>query len=157
MGKKEKEKTMAKKVFRFGMLVMVLVFGMAVIGCASSPTGGEADPALNGRWAEASGDSLTFNNGNLEIIMNGIPMMRGDYSTSGNRLTMKVTQINGSHPEFAGSGIGQGWFSRADFQALGATNSQLNQIYRTSTSTYSINDNRLSTRFFGTPSIFTKR
>jgi hypothetical protein len=146
---------MDKRTFRFGMLTMALALVMAA--CASTPTSGEIDPALNGTWVEASGDSIAFNNGTLNVIMNGVPMMRGEYFSNGNRLTMKVTQINGSHPEFANSGLGGGWSTRGDLQALGATSSQLNQIYQTSTSAYSITDNKLSTRFFGTASVFTKR
>jgi hypothetical protein len=148
---------MAKRVFRFGMFALALVFVMAVLGCASTPTDSEPDPAFNGTWTEASGDSLIFNNGNLEIVMGGIPMMRGEYSTGGGKITMKVTQINGSHPQFAGNNLEGGWYTRANFQALGASNSQLNQIFQSGTSVYSINDNILTMRFFGSPGIFTRR
>jgi hypothetical protein len=49
---KVKEKTMAKKSFRLGMLVMILVFGMTVVGCPpiddngnnNSDGGGNTDP-----------------------------------------------------------------------------------------------------------------
>jgi hypothetical protein len=107
---------MANKKILVRILVMVLVFGMGVLSCATTSTGGELDPALNGRWAESSSDSFTFNNGNLEVTMNGVLIMKGDYSTNGGKITMKVTQINGSHPEFADKGLERKWYTRADFQ-----------------------------------------
>jgi hypothetical protein len=94
----------------------------------------------------------------MSAILDGAPYMRGEYFSNGNQLTMKVTEFNGSHPDFANSGLGSGWITRADYQALlGATASQVNKAYPTSTSAYSITDNKLSMRFFGSPSVLTKR
>ena len=48
---------MAKENFWFGMLVMVLAFGMMVVGCNNDPTDKSTDSMLNGTWIGTGGTS----------------------------------------------------------------------------------------------------
>jgi hypothetical protein len=89
---------MANKRFWLGMLVMVLVFGMTVVGCDDGSTngGGGTDSALNGTWVDdEEGMELKLNNGNWEAS----GFMKGTYTTSGSNMTITTTHIHGDITE----------------------------------------------------------
>ena len=107
---------MANKRFWLGMLVMALVFGMTVVGCSDGSTDGDSgngggstsgsggvDSALNGTWIanEANGVdaseiilAVKFNNGNWEESIDGIPMVKGNYTTNSGTITIKITHVH---------------------------------------------------------------
>ena len=88
---------MANKKFWVGMLVMVLVFGMAVVGCdTGSGNGTTGGGGHNGSWAHVLGGIVTetittYNNGNFEIAISGIVTHRGTYVINGSRITRTYT------------------------------------------------------------------
>jgi len=90
---------MANKRFLLGILVMALVFGMALVGCASGPdsvpTG--ADPDLNGTWGSTT-DEMIFNNGNFENNYEGSPFFRGTYAASDGNIKVAITHYYGGNP-----------------------------------------------------------
>jgi len=62
-------------------------------------SGGAAEAAFNGTWVDDRyGDRVIFNNGNLELYIEGILGSRGTFTVSGNRMTMIVTHVNGGVP-----------------------------------------------------------
>ena len=69
---------MAKKIFWFGILTMILFFGMSLVGCSGS--------RLDGTWVDQRGTELLFDNGNLYISDGDLPYT---YITNGNNLSMK--------------------------------------------------------------------
>ncbi|WP_461245991.1 hypothetical protein [Treponema sp. R6D11] len=105
---------MVNKRFCFGILVMTLVFGMAVVGSAFG-----LDTALNGRWranarvGEYIGDIVeyTFLAGDFEILREYGPsdidlFLKGTYTTDdkGN-ISLKITHIyNTSKKEWVTNG-----------------------------------------------------
>jgi hypothetical protein len=142
---------MANKKFWLGMLVMVLVFGMTVVGCDPESTdsngngggggGGGTDHALNGTWTGiASGPNgvsavceFIFNNGNFEESVDGIPFVKGSYSTSGNFLTMTITHIWGVM-----GGLDSKWYTKNEWKTETGLDISI------PTSTYSVNGNTLT-------------
>jgi len=130
-----KEKKMANRKNWLGILVIVLVFGMTVVGCGDG-SGGGTDPALNGTWSSTNEDGveLTFNNGNYESKANGTLMGKGTYTTSGNKMTS-----TGTHYMY-----GSKLCTKADLKALGIPDDQLNRMFAPQTGTYSISGNTLT-------------
>ena len=113
---------MANRRFLLGMLIMVLAFGMTVIGCDNGTTGNGPDPDLNGTWGfTEEGFSLdyTFNNGSLEISMNYTPYEKATYTTSGNKLTMNITHVYGKSyfTEEIGIDLDAKWYTLTEFFA----------------------------------------
>ena len=93
---------MAKRNFGIGVLAIVLVFGMAVIGCDNDLTNGGTDPALNGTWGLIFEEweeeiLITFNNGNFEQLVFSAERqkggMRGTFTTNNGVLTMRLTHV----------------------------------------------------------------
>ena len=82
---------MINKRFWLGMLVIVLVFGMAVIGCDDGSGNGTENPggngtnvsALNGTWVSGPIE-LKLNNGTFEQMLNGTLDGKGTYNVNGN-------------------------------------------------------------------------
>jgi hypothetical protein len=108
--------------------------------------GASAVSALNGRWVR--GDSeITFNNGNFQIPDGNSQFLKGTYTTSGNNVTIKVTEAYGGHPTFQGM-VDSKWYTRSAMKTtkLGPhfTEAQLDDIYLTQTWTYSVSGNRLT-------------
>jgi hypothetical protein len=90
---------MTNKRLWLGMLVMVLAFGMTVIGCDDGSTddngGGGTDAALNGTWYSTTpGYDFYFklNNGHGESFINGNPHQKWTYTTSSGKMTENITQ-----------------------------------------------------------------
>ena len=69
---------MANKKFLVGILVMVLVFGMSVVGCGGN--------RLEGTWQQGQwGDTITF--GRNTVTIDG---ETGTFTTSRNNITMTL-------------------------------------------------------------------
>jgi hypothetical protein len=83
----KEEKTMVNKKIWLGILVMVLVFGMTVVGCD------EADE-LNGRWVNGT-SILVFDSGDFESSPGGVRTSKGTYTVNNGLLTQQVTHIHG--------------------------------------------------------------
>jgi len=137
-----------------GVLVIVLVFGMTVVGCGDGG-GGETDPALNGTWGYTDGSEsgkFTFNNGNFEATVdeNGVTEdgYKGTYTTSGNKITFQFTHLYYESK----------WLSKTDFKEMGASDSELNEMFTPQKMTYSISGNTLTmTNSEGSALILTKQ
>ena len=108
---------MKKMISSAGMLVMVLVFGIAVIGCDNGTTG--VDSALNGTWVSAERrEEFRFNNGSFEYWLGEQPILRGIYTTTDNNISIITTH---AHSDFFGDFIGEGpsrWVARAEFHEI---------------------------------------
>ena len=61
----------------FGILVIVLVFGMTIVGCGGN--------RLEGTWVDSDGYTITF--GRTTFTMDG---ENGTYTTSGNNITLNI-------------------------------------------------------------------
>ena len=72
---------MADKKIGLGILVMMLVYGMAIVGCTNN--------GLNGTWDIDEGDEwIIFDNGNVTVGTGQSVDGRGTYSVSGSTLTL---------------------------------------------------------------------
>jgi hypothetical protein len=81
---------MINKKFWLGILVIVLVFGILVLGCDEN---GKYDSSLNGTWVDDYDDIIiTFKDGNFEISDEDGPLVKGTYTTKDDKITMTVTQ-----------------------------------------------------------------
>ena len=74
---------MAKKNLWIGFLVMVLVFGMMVIGCNNSVD-------VTGIWVDIEGREHRFINGNFENSF-----LKGTYNIERGKIEFKVTHVTG--------------------------------------------------------------
>jgi len=147
---------MANRKNWLGVLVIVLVFGMTVVGCDDG-SGGETDPALNGTWVgnDEYGSSIELhcNNGSFEQIFNNRPYTKGTYTTSGDKVTIKVTHLHGD--AFIMVVAESKWYTKAEAKTALKSNpvvwgetltdaeidELLNSYYNTRTSTYSVSGN----------------
>jgi len=111
-------------------------------------TGGNTDTALNGTWTGDDGD-LTFNNGNFE--MSGF--MKGTYTTTGNNISVTVTHIHG---DIAEGELESRWYTKAELIAAGFDDDELDELFFSSTGTYSISGNTLTMTMDGDTMTFTK-
>lgn len=95
---------MAKKRGVFGMLVLGLVFGMAILGCSNDPLVAQKEETteittsgslgLNGTWYSYGNiNRYYFNNGSYEHFYNGIASKKGTYTTTSDSMTMQITHI----------------------------------------------------------------
>ena len=107
---------MKRKKFMLVILAITLVLGMTFVGCNDEP---DDDSALNGTWTgvvllevgedviEIFGEYI-FDNGNFEVreydSSDIIPVSKGTYTTSSNKLTMTYTHEYGK----------SGWISLDD-------------------------------------------
>jgi hypothetical protein len=112
-----------------------------------SKQGAATASALNGRWVDSGNSEITFNNGNFQIPDGNSQFLKGTYTTSGNKITIKVTEAYGGHPTFQGM-VDSKWYTRNAMKAskLGPhfTEEQLDAVYLTQTWTYSVSGNRLT-------------
>jgi hypothetical protein len=129
---------MVNKRTWLGILVMVLVFGMTVVGCNNDPDNGDSgsngnnngnsngngnggtDSALNGTWIlieslgmpiEHQMSELKNYNGTFENSENGSPSVKGTYTTSGNKQTSTATHIYGTS-NFIEPKLESRWYSQ---------------------------------------------
>ena len=157
--------------------VMLLVFGFIAISTLAA----QADRALNGTWIRVSGDiehESRFNNGNYEILRDGIPLWRGTYTTGNGEITFNPTHFHGRVLEVLGIlealGISEGlesrWYPRNEFivvarpilQGAGAPagwiNYQITRMISPTTERYSVAaDSLITIGASGLPLIFTRR
>jgi len=152
---------MANRKFLIGMLVMILVFGMALAGCDDGSNGGGTDSALNGTWISDGEDGeLKLNNGNWEVIDGGTPYMKGTYTASSGSITLKTTHYSGA---MLPDGDPSKWYDKAQAKALleaaghPITDAELNEAFGTVTGTYSISGNKLTWTMNGSTTTFTKK
>jgi hypothetical protein len=104
------EKTMTNKKNWLRMLIIVLAFGMTVVGCnknstdenknnnliANSKSSNKIDLSLNGTWVMddigyRNDRTYIFNNGNFEQFKYGKPWSKGTYTTNEFVITFKTT------------------------------------------------------------------
>jgi hypothetical protein len=146
---------MVNKKTWLGILVMVLIFGMAVVGC-DEPTdenGFTGDTAINGTWEQDNGNVvLKFNNGQYENSRkNGNMVDKGTYTTADGKINITITHVHGD----GYSGLPESkWYSKQDILALGFTDTS---SFRTYTCTYSVNGNTFSMAFGSEASTYTKK
>jgi len=83
---------MVNKKFWLGILVMVLVFGMTVVGCDDDSTSGGSgnDGSLNGTWINTP-FSLIISESDYTSKYNGVNYGKGTVSYNGSTLTLKST------------------------------------------------------------------
>jgi len=147
---------MANRKNWLGILVIVLVFGMMVVGCDDDSTddgSSGVDPALNGTWVNSSvfvdedGNVLqtieyTFNNGNYEFVYvyNGtrMPYGKGTYTTSGNKITITITHFYGSR---ISESLESKWYTKAELKASGTEMGNIDEAFAPHTLPYSISGN----------------
>jgi len=153
-----------KNVFKFlGIIALVAVIGFGVVSCGggdddndnnnnnnnNNNNGGSADTALNGTWSGADGD-LTFNNGNFE--MSGF--MKGTYTTTGSNISVTVTHVNGDE-----MGLESKWYTKAELKAAAGDfidDDDLDELFFSSTGTYSISGSTLTITMDGDTMTLTK-
>jgi hypothetical protein len=113
---KVKEKTMANKKLWLGMLVLVLVFGMTVVGCddSDSGNGGGGDPdtwtnvtslsQLNGTWKGSFSLSETEQGVTIKMTQEMTVTITATNATTG---TMSGTQK--MTITYSGTGVNENW------------------------------------------------
>ena len=149
---------MTKKIIFMGMLVMVLAFGMTVVGCDDGSTDDiKNDSALNGTWInnDKNQDDLKFNSRNYEKSFEEKPMEKGTYSTNSGKITFTTTHWHGYALSFyssiegvkiINSGIETKWYSKKDFETFGVySTTDIDAIFQSFTLSYSVNGNTLTT------------
>ena len=154
---------MAKKNLYFKITVIALVFGFMAVGSI----GAQTDNRLNGTWfLHEDGTELEyrFTNGDYEIIISGLLMERGTYTTNNNVLNMNPTHIHGSFGallvELFGiksSAFESRWYTINEFiiiiipifSEIGLSESQINEVVSEMISTeaftypYSVDNNTI--------------
>ena len=97
----------------FGIIAFVALIGFSMIACDNGTTGG----GLNGTWREPSGDRIVFSNGSFTMIDNNVEAYKGTYRTSGNNITLTLTQAKGSRIGPASAGISQNsWYNESQLR-----------------------------------------
>ena len=77
--------------------------------------------------------------------------MRWNYSTSGNRITVTVTSINGAVVDLSG------WLTANDLRNMGAPQAEINVLFSTMTGTYSLIGNTLTITMDGDTTTYTRQ
>jgi hypothetical protein len=130
------------------VMVMILVFGMTVLGCKEEEED-ETDPALNGTWVrivyyggnEYEGDRIKLDNGKFEMYS-----YKGTYTTKDGKITGKATHVTDKNGK---------WYTKDEYkaylkQAYGNTYSaaqidaMIDELFKSQTMTYSIKGNKLT-------------
>jgi hypothetical protein len=126
-----------KKIW-LGIPVMVLVFGLSVVGCDDSSTEDEVDTLLNGTWVAtrvmSSGDAevkYIFHNGNYEWFFSNTPTEKGTYKVNDNKFTFNRTHRYGDSIWYIANRlektIESKWYSREEIkEALSVDDEFLN-------------------------------
>ena len=153
----------SKKIFLV-MLVIILTFGLTIIGCDNDQSGRSGVLGLNGTWYSAGNVyKYYFNNGNYEHSYNGNPYRKGTYTTTTDSITMTVTHIGSMYSSYVWLDS-KTWYSRDDFktaylnyyrqQYRTQLESQLQQTYDTYVSLYGVSTaNQLFLSTYGTTNI----
>jgi hypothetical protein len=154
---------MVNKRFWLGILVMVLVFGMTVIGCDNGTTDGlTIDSSLNGTWDNIKEDTeyswyyvLRLDDGNFEYFRRDNRLIsKGKYSTSNGKITMEYTHLHGNTflmydtyngVELSKDGIELKWYSKKDLETLGVYSTEdIMALFSGYIYNYSVNSNMLT-------------
>jgi len=127
-------------------LAILLVFGMAVVSCATTtPTTGGEDSSLNGTWVSGV-DQQRFDRGSFVFSSNGQLLQKGNYKTSGSNITLTPTHAY----------VAQQWYTRSELSSMGGVStSDLNTLFGTWTGTVNSNGNTLTLRYAGLTEVFT--
>jgi hypothetical protein len=135
---------MAKKNLCLGILVMVLVFGMTIIGCDSDDQiNSSVDSSLNGTWVcydYYDLSELKLNNGNFEYFEQGTLWSKGTYITSDNILIMAPTHYYG---DIFGEIFESKWYSKNDLSLFFSTE-EVSELFASIPFNYIINGNKLT-------------
>ena len=117
------------------MLVIVLAFGMTVVGCDNDPANNNntTDSALNGTWVSTAivqegtlgdrGDvvevieyeveyKIKFSNGNYEWSEDDSPIEKGTYTISEGQIFFKQTHFHGSRKPWLG--LKPKWYTKQE-------------------------------------------
>ena len=97
---------MVNKKSWLGILVIVLVFGMTVVGNLEAQT----DINLNGVWINTNMGEWKLQNGNFEISGFSEMSFKGTYVTNNGIMSFKATQIFFSNPP-AEFGVEKKWYT----------------------------------------------
>ena len=131
---------MVTKKIWLGMLVLVLAFGLTLVGCDNDGGGdGGGSTGLAGTWVSGN-DILELTNTTFEVRYNEgaiYQIMRGNYSTSGNNMTVTPTHIHGYFLDFSG------WLSENDLRNWGFSQAEISEMLAPWTGTYSLSGNTL--------------
>jgi hypothetical protein len=112
-----------------------------------------------GNRVSAGGEEWKANNGDFEVSAGGKPIMKGTYTTSGDKnITITVTHVHGS--AFEGM-LESKWYTKAELKAspIGAfvTDAELNEMFVAQAGTYSVSGNTLTMTMGGETSTYTKK
>jgi hypothetical protein len=120
---------MENKRFWLGILVMILVFGMAVTGFVNAQT----DARLNGTWKDDDGYIEKNNSGNFECSDENGLLSQGTYTTSNGKIISTATHVFGTQ-----LGLDARWYSKEE---LGK---KYSEYFETDTSRYVVDGNKLT-------------
>jgi len=134
---------MDKKNICLKIPVIALVLGFMLVGSV----GAQTDNRINGTWFLYEDETeleYRFTNGNYEIIISGLMMERGTYTTNNNNvLTLNPTHIHGTFGSLLieifglkSSAFESRWYTKNEFililipvlSEIGITESQINDI-----------------------------
>ena len=141
--------------------IMVMIFCILAVGCDNNIKGGEADPALNGNWNLEDGLYIYhFDNGNFTNSIGTIQIIRGTYTTSGNKITMTTTHCRGVLYTAFGLDPDK-WYTRTELLAIpevveGLGTALINAQFFPLPGTYSISGITLTLTTGGVTEIYTK-
>jgi len=150
---------MNKKKTWLGVLAIVLVLGMAVVGCdvekendggSTEPVLSSTDPALNGNWRcdwdvpEEYFDLLILDNGNFELSGHyegtRIFCIKGTFTTDESTLFLHITHVYGTT---TGGLDEERWYTRSEVTTiLDITDEELDSVYPPKP--YSVSGNTLN-------------
>ena len=150
---------MVNKKIWLGMLVLVLAFGLTLVGCddgngGGGSGGGGGSTGLAGTWVSAD-SILELTNTTFESRIREYgtirPFSRGNYSTNGNNMSLTVTHYSGAIADLSG------WLSETDFRNMGMSQAEIDEWFFTITGTYSLSGNTLIITLEGDSSIYTRQ
>lgn len=172
-------------------VVAAVFFGMLAVGCGKddNPSGGGTPSELNGTWV-GEAEELTLNNGSFEIKAEmpvydddweeigttPVRVLKGNFSTSGNILTLTPTHIHADifNAEFGGLiKITEKWYTRSELKTefkskFGAAlydayefdaliDAMFDEMSVKQVGTYVLNGNSLSITFDDDTSTYTRK
>jgi hypothetical protein len=141
----------------FAVLALAFIIALALAACDSGfgGDGGNTDPRLNGTWVDEYGrDGFTFNNGTFELF-EGLPVVKGTYTTTNSTLTLTETHYYGY--ALGDSFVATKWYSRAELMALGVPEDYYLNTLPTTPISYSISGNTLYLTYAGDTATLTRR